>query len=253
MGAVLHRGVHSPGTNAMARNHIARGDSGRVGDPTAVERYLSDLETHLQGPRRARAAILAESRDGLHQAIDSQLARGHRRTAATKLAIAEFGAPVTVAEAFAGELAIGQARHTIRALLFTGPLVGVCWLFLLVHRWPVDPRELWTAIPILPIIGLAVATGAIILISTGSLGRYLPEPTPARALSAAASIGAVCLAADVIVLMILAAQIAHGQHLTAPLAVLAAGLSLIRLGVAGHLTTRCLHVKRSLAGPRSGR
>lgn len=102
-------------------------------------------------------------------------------------------------------------------------------------------------------IGLAVAAGAIILITTGTLGRYLPEPTPARALSAAASIGAVCLTADAVLLMILATQIAHGQHPSTPLAVLAAGLSLVRLGVAGHLTTRCLHVKRHLAGPRSSR
>jgi len=236
----------------MARNHVARGP-GPADDPTAVERYLSDLETHLQGPRRARAAILAESRDGLHQAIDSHLARGHHPTAASELAIAEFGAPITVAAAFAGELAISQARHTIRALLFTGPLVGVCWLFLLVPRWPVDPRELWTDIPILPVIGLAVATGAIILITTGNLSRYFPEPRPAQALSAAASIGGACLAADMVLLVILATQISHGQHTSAPLAVLAAGLSLVRLGGAGHLTTRCLHVKSHLASPRSSR
>lgn len=232
----------------MAGHHLGRTADRSNGDVTAVERYLTELATHLLGPRRARTAILAETRDGIHEAIQRQLTHGQRPDPAAELAIIEFGPPVTVAASFADELATIQARHTIRALLLTGPLVGLCWLFLLAHPpWPVEPLALWAAIPILPIVGVAVTVGLIVLVSTGSMTRYLPEPPPSLSLLGAAAISVVCLTADLTMLAVLAAHLAHHDRLALPLAGIAAILSLIRLAVAGPLAARCLRARRRLA------
>ena len=47
-------------------------------------------------------------------------------------AIAQFGSPYAVADAFGGELATGYARRTIAWFIATGPLVGIWWLLLLI-------------------------------------------------------------------------------------------------------------------------
>lgn len=248
MGAVLHRGVDRTGASAVAGQHLTRTADRYNGDGTAVEHYLTELGTHLLGPGRARTAILAETRDGLHEAIQRQLTHGQRPDPAAELAIIEFGPPVIVAASFSDELATLQARHTIRDLLLTGPLVGLCWLILLVpRRWPVEPLAVWAAIPILPIVGAGVIVGLIVLVSTGSMTRYLPEPPPPLALLGAAAISVVCLTADLTMLTVLATHLAHHDRLALPLAAIAAILSLIRLAVAGPLVARCVRARRRLA------
>jgi HAAS len=96
-----------------------------------LDEYLAELATRLRGPRRRRQLVLAELRDGLDEAIADNLTAGLPDDRAVTVAIARFGSPQVVAEAFAGELAAAYARRTLAWFILTGPLVGIWWLLLL--------------------------------------------------------------------------------------------------------------------------
>lgn len=207
----------------------------------AVEHYLTSLARDIPGPHATCAAAMDEVRDSLHEAIASHTARGLPPPEAARTAVAEFGSPTTVAEALAPELATSQARRTLFAFLITGPLVGVWWWLLLASSpWPSHPGTLLAAIPVLPLIAVAVATAAVILATTGSLIRWLPESTPYRALLATAAVALGCLFGDLTVLATLAIR-----SLTTPwqpalaLAVAAVTGSLIRIPFAWRALLRC--------------
>jgi hypothetical protein len=160
---------------------------------------------------------------------------------AEQAAVADLGPPATVARAFASELATMQARRTLLAFLITGPLVGVWWLLVFApHPWPPSPDTLWAAVPILPLIGAGVATAVIILSTTGSLIRWLPEAGPRRALLAATGVAIGCLAGDLVVLSTLAARVfATDWHPALALAAAAIVASLIRIPFAGWAVLDC--------------
>lgn len=197
----------------------------------AVSHYVDSLARDLPGQRRARVAAMDEVRDSLHEAIATHTARGLAPPEAASTAIAEFGSPATVAAALAPELATIQARRTLFALLITGPLVGVWWLLLLVPRTsPFRPVTVLAAIPVLPLIAVAVAAGVLTLATTGSLIRWLPESTPYRALLAGSALALGCVLGDLTVMFTLFArsQTTTWQP-TLALAVVAVTGSLIRI------------------------
>src|SRR5262245_32695905 len=101
-----------------------------------IEAYLAELARLLHGPRRRRARVLAELRDGLQDAAVAYRDHADSAVAAERQAVAGFGTPQAVADAFAGELATAYARRTTAAYIVTGPLVGIWWLLLLQpHPW----------------------------------------------------------------------------------------------------------------------
>jgi hypothetical protein len=156
--------------------------SDRVATPASdarLDAYLSDLAARLRGPRRRREQILAELRDGLDHAITDRTIAGLPEGDAVAAAIAQFGSPQAVADAFAGELAAAYARRTIARYIATGPLVGIWWLLLLQpHPWRTGLIALLAAIPEIPLIIIAIATAAGTFATTGRLMRWLPEATP---------------------------------------------------------------------------
>lgn len=191
-----------------------------------IRAYLDEVAAGLRGPRRRRARILAELRDGLEQAIADRTGRGEAADQIPASVIAEFGSPQVVAAAFAGELATGYARRTLMVFVATGPLVGIWWLLLLRP----DPARaglaaLLTAIPVIPVILAGLATAAGALATTGRLMRWLPEAGPGRALAATATVAALTLAGDLAMIGVAA----HAGALTRPLAVIAVAASLIRV------------------------
>ena len=106
-------------------------------------------------------------------------------------AVAQFGSPQAVADAFAGELATAYARRTIAIYIVTGPLVGIWWLLLLrPDPWRAGLIALLVAIPVLPLITIAIAAAGATLAGTGRLMRWLPEASPRRALAATIAIAA---------------------------------------------------------------
>jgi hypothetical protein len=221
----------------------------------AVNHYLARLGRDLPGTRGARAAALAEIRDGLHEAIAEHTARGLPPTLAVRTALAELGSPTTVAEAFAPEMATTQARRTLFAFLITGPLVGVCWLLLLApHPWPPHAGTLWASIPALPLIGVAVAAAVLTLATTGSLIRWLPESNPGRALLAGTGVALSCLLGDLTVLTTLTARsLTTTWQPPFALAAMAVAGSLIRIPLAWRAILRCRATMKHLRSSRSDR
>jgi HAAS len=198
-----------------------------------VDTYLGELAHLLRGPRRRRARILAELRDGLDQAIADQIGYGCTEDQAAEAAIDDFGTPQAVADAFAGELATAYARHTIAWYIATGPLVGIWWLLLLQpHPWRTGLVALIIAIPVIPLLPIAIATAAAALATTGRLMRWLPETSATRALTAATAIAAICVAADLTVLGLLSTHLATGRQYPAPLIAVAATASFVRIAAA---------------------
>ena len=191
-----------------------------------VDAYLGDLAARLHGPRRRRERILAELRDGLHHAIADHTTGGLPEGEAVAAAIAQFGTPQAVAEAFAGELAAAYARRTIAWYIATGPLVGIWWLVLLQpHPWRTGLIALLAAIPVIPLIIIAIATAAGTFATTGRLMRWLPEASPQPALAATITIAALALAGDLTVI----ATYLRSEIPAQPVAVFAIAASLTRI------------------------
>lgn len=206
--------------------------------------YLAEVAARLHGPRRRRAAVIEELRDGLDQAVTDDLARGHTADEATTAAIDQFGEPRAVADAFAGELATAYARRTIALYLLSGPLVGIWWLLLLRPQpWRVGLVALLAAIPVLPLIALAVLTGAGTLATTGRLMPWLPETGPRRAVAAAKAVACLALIGDVTLIIMLAIS---GPPVR-PLTTIALAGSLVRITASALVlvrTRRLSHANR---------
>jgi hypothetical protein len=207
----------------MARHRLATNTDARR---DAVATYLSDVAAQLYGPRRRRAAILAELRDGLDQATEDNIAAGLSPDKATTAAITQFGTPEAVGDAFSGELATAYARRTIAWFIGTGPLVGIWWLLLLQPSpWRTGLIALLAAIPVLPLLIIAIATAGGTLATTGRLMRWLPETGPHRALAATTAIATLCTIGDLTVITMFMVS----STPTRPLAVIAIAASLTRI------------------------
>jgi len=223
--------------------------SNRLTPPVAdspVDAYLAELASLLRGPRRRRTQILTELRDGLAHAVEDRVADSIPHNQAEKDAIAEFGTPQTVAEAFTGELATAYARRTIATYIATGPLVGIWWLLLLQpHPWRTGLIALLIAIPVLPLVVVAVATAATTLATTGRLIRWLPEASPRRALTATAALAGLVLVADTAIVAVYARSDIAWQ----PLGVIAVAASLARIACSITTLGRSTTMRHALTSP----
>jgi hypothetical protein len=213
-----------------------------------VDRYLADVARGLPGAPAARTAAMDEVRDGLDEAVAAHTTNGATATGAERAAVAALGPPATVARAFAPELAIRHARRTLLAFLISGPLVGIWWWRLLApDPWPPSPASLWAALPILPVIGAAVAAAVMVLGTTGSLIRWLPEAGPGQALRTATGVAIGCLVCDVVVLATLTVRVlTAGWHPPVALAAIAIIASLVRVPVAWSAAVDCRRSLRRL-------
>ena len=196
----------------------------------AIAAYLDAVAQRLIGPRAPRRAILDELRDGLHEAAATHHRRGVPAAEAVAAALREFGSPPALAAGFAGELAIARARRTTLAYLATGPLIGLCWLSVIVPTrwWQRDPITLLHAIPVLPLIAVAAVAGILVLAATGPIGSRLREPerhglTGALVIIIAASFGDVIMLATAAHLVQTATQTVVAVAITASTARLTAG------------------------------
>lgn len=232
----------------MALHFLERSPADPARADAAIDDYLTRLASELPGPSSARAAAIEEVRDGLLEATAGHIARGSSPPIAAMQAVTEFGPPVTVARAFAPEIATTQARRVLAGLLVTGPLVGVWWLLVLTSlTWPPQARALWTAIPALPLIAVAVAAAVVILATTGSLIRWLPETTPERALGAATAIAVGCIVGDLTVLATLAIRITTSPwHAPVVLAAIAVTASLCRIALTAWAIARTRNTTQHL-------
>ena len=206
-----------------------------AGTPTRVDAYLDETAMRLHGPRRRRARILAELRDGLEQAIADQITAGRPADDAVSAAIARFGTPAAVADAFAAELTIAYARQTLGWFVATGPLVGIWWLLLLHPApWRSSLIALVAAIPVIPLVAAGVAAAGTTFATTGRLIRWLPEADGRRAAAAVLAVAGLVIIGDVTILGVYLGS----DTPVSPLGVIAVAASLTRIGVS-LLTVRC--------------
>ncbi|HET6532631.1 MAG TPA: permease prefix domain 1-containing protein [Actinoplanes sp.] len=168
-----------------------------------LTQYLDEIAAALHGPRRRQQRILAELRDGVEQSAHTRTARGATPEQALAAALAEFGHPTDIANAFRPEMAIADARRILAWLLATGPLVGLWWLLILHPQpWHGGPAALITAIPVVPLIAVAISCALATLVTTGRLIRWIPEAAPRTAVTAASSVAAFIVACDVTIIAV---------------------------------------------------
>jgi hypothetical protein len=220
-----------------------------------VAAYLAAVTARLTGPATTRAAITDELRDGLLESLEAHRASGCSPQEATTAAIAEFGDPHTVADAFSPELAAVQARRVALGLLVTGPLVGLSWLAAVaVNDLPPWRHQLtgpWLALPLVA-LALAVACPALGLTvaATGRPGRWLGGWLGRRATlppTAAAVAGLAAIGADLTLLAIISGQAltTPGPQVWVPV-LLAAAASLTRVTLATRATRHLLAARATL-------
>ena len=126
-----------------------------------IDAYLATLA------RRLPTEVVDELADGLAETWQSHVGRGLRPAAAARAAIAEFGTPDQVVDAFVRQ---APGRRTARLLLASGPVAGVCWGASLrgahAWTWPV-PR------PAAALFGAAlVAVAAALAVAATSRHSY---------------------------------------------------------------------------------
>ena len=212
-----------------------------------IEAYLAEVARRLPAGRRTRAGILDELRDGLYEAVDRA---GQPPAEAARAAVRGFGAPDAVAAAFASELATVRVRRTLWAYVATGPLVGVWWLLAFVpHPWAPagGPGAVWAAIPVLPLIAVAILTAAGTLAATGRATRWVPAASPYQALTAASGVAVACIAVDTAALGALGGSILAGRPLPWLVAGVAVAASLIRIGASAPALGRLLDARAAIA------
>lgn len=234
---------------------------GMVLDPAAtriLDGYVAAVGARLAGPARAHAAILAELGDGLtdaaHAYLTDQTIRAetlpHQHAArAAAAAVAEFGTPAQVADAFAPELAAATARRVALALVTTGPLLGCLWLGALATgttraltlappwQWPIIQAGGWPAQLGLAVIVTTVLAASLTVAATGRLTRWLPSlPRLPATMAAAAATGTSLF--DAGLLALLAAQLLPASDAAGGLLVAAAAAA---SGVRGTLAGRAAH------------
>ena len=201
--------------------------SGRA-DPATPDRlttYLATIAGSLRGPQRHRDRILAELRDGLEQSVAAGIGRGLSDREAVAAAIDDFGRPDAVAAGFAAELAIATVRRRLLWYLITGPLVGVWWLLWLQrYPWRVGLVAMVAAIPVVPLIVVAIATATGTVATTGRLMRWLPEATARQAIAGSALVAALAVIGDVVMISLYARSGLPAQ----PFGIIAVAASAIR-------------------------
>jgi HAAS domain-containing protein len=79
---------------------------------SAVESYVAELRSTLRGPRRVRADLVAEARDGLIDATAAYQRQGLNRPAAERCAVADFGDVREISAQYQTELGLRQGRRT---------------------------------------------------------------------------------------------------------------------------------------------
>jgi hypothetical protein len=174
-------------------------------------------------------------------------------------AISEFGDPGQVADGFRAELAARTARRVSMSLVTAGPLVGLLWMAAALAsqlgmrlappwRWPDLSPALSLGSHLVVVVIVAAAWAALAAVAaTGRLTRWLPA-RPRRAPTAAVLAGLGAAGTDLVMLSLLAGQLAIAPSTLAPLpAAGAAAASLARLSLATRAARRCLAIRATLA------
>jgi hypothetical protein len=111
---------------------------GTITATAPVDAYIVGLGRALSGPRRKKADLLAEARDGLEDATEALEADGLTRWEAERQAVADFGELAEVVPGYRAELGYAQGRRTAVLLCVVMLAQPVIW-----HEgsWPWNQHE----------------------------------------------------------------------------------------------------------------
>jgi hypothetical protein len=158
-------------------------------DPIAE--YVVALGRALHGPRRTRRCMVAEARDGLHDAAAAYRAGGVAPEQAATLAVRDFGSVPEVAPSYQDELTARQSRLAalLLAVVFPAMLVGwdLLWRSGTVRREPSATPEVVRVLAALQDV-MTVVVGAVALALL--VGTFLRAVSPRRLASAVGMTGA---------------------------------------------------------------
>lgn len=154
--------------------------TGASGADPRIDAYVADLGAAVRGPRRARADLLAEARDGLTDAAEAYTTAGLAPADAARRAIAEFGAVADIAPAYEEELAAAQGRRTALGVLLTHLIVAaegeLSWrIFDLWHGRHPGPGYLFMADVANAANFVLLSALALVLLAYGRPGRFVPQ------------------------------------------------------------------------------
>jgi hypothetical protein len=142
-----------------------------------IEAYVDELAGALRGPRAVKADMLAEARDGLHDAAEALRGTGIDPTGAERRAVAEFGPVAEIASQYQAQLVMSQGRRT--ALLWCLALAAqpIVWRVLLPlagHDPAVDATGYRVANNLVQWLGgAAIAIGLAMVLALGVGTRYI--------------------------------------------------------------------------------
>jgi hypothetical protein len=111
---------------------------GTITATAPVDAYIADLSRALSGPRRKKADLLAEARDGLEDATEALEADGLTRWEAERQAVADFGELAEVVPGYRAELGYAQGRRTAVLLCLVMMAQPVIWQE---GAWPWNQHE----------------------------------------------------------------------------------------------------------------
>lgn len=208
----------------------------------AVDRFVADLARELRGPRALRRDVLAEVRDGLHDAAE---AHGGHPDAAER-AVAEFGSVAELAPLHQAELTAAQVRRTALVVTVLFPALVLGWDLLWTHG------VAWTA-PAPPLVGALARVQDVVGAVAAALGLGLllatlrPRARPRRLAVATAAVGlgaAVVCGTTAVVMNLANASGTAGMLARNPAAVAAVVLSAAAAGAVVVSSVRTLRLAR---------
>lgn len=101
--------------------------SGTATGTAPVDAYVAQLGAALSGPRRRKADLLTEARDGLIDATEALEADGLSRLEAERRAVEDFGELAEVVPGYRAELGFSQGRRAATALTLVLLAQPIIW------------------------------------------------------------------------------------------------------------------------------
>ena len=156
-----------------------------------LDRHVAALGATLRGPGGLRRDVLAEVRDGLHDAAQAHRARGRAPADAAAMAVAEFGPVDDLAPLYQAELTVAQARRTALVVVLIFPALVLGWdlMWSAGLAWPTTGFPPPAAVPLLARVQDALgatAAGLGLLVLLATLSRSV---RPRLLAGAAATVG----------------------------------------------------------------
>lgn len=163
--------------------------NGRADSDGSIAAYIAALRAQLRGPARYKASLVAEARDGLHDAAEAYRADGLDDATAQRKAVADFGRLPEVLPAYQAELGVAQGRRVAVMVAVGSPLMqvssGLLWRYQApAGEWRPPPAYLLLA-DVVDIGAYVMAAAAVLaLLGFGVGSRYFGGARLARAVAA---------------------------------------------------------------------